>query len=86
MKLTERKVQALKLLAGADKMQLTHYANMLVSRQAKELLEEDLIIHAPERWRAYRLTELGCRVLAAICRQPGCFLPRCSCVNHVGGN
>lgn len=63
--ITEKQLQALYLVDCGTGMQLTHYANTLVSRQAKWLLAEGLIAYAPERWIAYQPTDAGKRVIAA---------------------
>lgn len=63
-KLTERQLQALRLVNCGSGMGLTHRANTLISRQAKSLLALGLIDYAPERCVAYRLTLAGERALA----------------------
>lgn len=61
--LSEKQVQALRLVDCGTRMRLTHHGNTLVSRQAKSLTDAGLIRQAPERWIAYELTEKGRRVL-----------------------
>lgn len=78
----ERKVQALKIVKCGMGMGLTHYANTLVSRQAKALLSDGLIAYGSGSL-AYTLTRKGEQVLDAHCATPGCFVARGAC-SHGG--
>lgn len=62
--LTEKQVQALRLIDCGTRMRLIELGNVLVSAQAKSLRSIGLIREAPERWIAYELTRDGERVLA----------------------
>ena len=62
---TERELQALRLIDCGTRMRLTQHGNVLVSRQAKALMSRGLIRQAPESWIAYEPTAAGLRVLAA---------------------
>jgi hypothetical protein len=64
MSLTEKQVQAIRLIDCGTRMRLTHLGNTLVSAQAPSLRKLGLICEAPERWVAYDLTAAGRRALA----------------------
>ncbi len=57
MSLTEDQVQALKLVNHGNGGGLTHFAQTIISRQAKSLLNAGLIAYAPERRNVgYKMT------------------------------
>lgn len=59
----DRVLQALRLVNSGRGMGLTDHAITLVSRQAKRLLEDGLIEHAPMYRAAYKPTVKGQRML-----------------------
>lgn len=73
-------IQALKLIDGTRCMNLTHRANVLVSRQAATLLRNGLIRYG-RGTVAYELTAAGSEMLAEHCDTPGCFNVR-PCPRH----
>jgi hypothetical protein len=62
--LSEKQIQAIRLIDCGTRSRLTPLGNTLVSNQAKSLKSVGLICEAPERWIAYRLTAAGKDVLA----------------------
>ncbi len=59
-KLNEHHVQALRLVNHGNGGGLTHHAQTIVSRQAKYLLDAELIAYAPERRNVgFKLTLKG---------------------------
>lgn len=59
-RLSEKQLQALQLVNHGNGAGLTHYAQTLVSRQAKVLLAAGLIDYAPERKNVgYKVTKAG---------------------------
>ncbi len=60
MKLSDDQVQALKLVNHGNGAGLMHRAQVIVSRQAKSLLDAGLIAYAPERRNVgYKVTLAG---------------------------
>ncbi len=57
--LTDEEVRALRLIDCGKNTRFTEYANVLVSREVKSLLDSGLIQYAPERWSGYKLTRKG---------------------------
>ena len=62
--MNEKQIQAMRLVNCGNGGGLTEYANVLISRQAKDLLSRGWIAYAPERRNVgYKITLLGYEAL-----------------------
>ncbi len=73
--LSEKQVQALKLVESTRGMNLCHRANVIVSQQQRRLLSAGLIDYASGA-QAWKITAAGERALAQYCHVAGCFKAR----------
>ena len=62
--MSSQELQALRLINSGSRM--TELGNVLVSRQAQNLLCAGLIQRAPQKWIAYELTTAGAVVLSHV--------------------